>query len=92
MKFNADFDKECRRRGYDGMEEFENSVVQDLYKYKKVHFMCSIGPAWVRNSLKKYYDIETYMSEPAVGNIYTLSIDYRKSNFVDENTLNNYFI
>ena len=91
MRFNVDFDKECRRHGYDGMQEFEDDIVQELYKHKELNFMCLSGPGWLMDSLKKYYDLDTYIDEPVTGNFYTLCIDCRRKNFVDDYTLSNYF-
>lgn len=90
MRFNVDFDKECRRHGYDGMREFEDSIVQELYIHKELNFMCSSGPAWIMDSLKKYYNVDTYIYD-AIGNFYTICIDCRRENFVDDYTLSNYF-
>lgn len=90
MRFNVDFDKECRRHGYDGMQEFENSIVRELYKHKELNFMCLNGPAWIMDSLKKYYNVDTYIDN-AIGNFYTICIDYRRKNIVDDYTLSNYF-
>lgn len=90
MRFNVDFDKECKRHGYDGMQEFENSIVRELYKHKELNFMCSNVPAWVMNSLKKYYNIDTYV-DTVIGNLYTVRIDCRRKNFIDDYTLSNYF-
>ena len=95
MRFNVDFDKECRKHGYDGMQEFEDSIVQELYKYKELDFMCPSGPGkkvqWIMDSLKKYYDIDTYIDANTIGSFYTC-IHCRRKNFVDDYTLNNYFI
>lgn len=92
VKFDAKFDEECRRYGYDGMEDFEKTVVHDLCEHKEMFFVFSKSVQWLIASLKNYYGIEVYLttSNPVSGGIYRIIIKNNEK-FIDDYKLDNYF-